>query len=368
MDGKVTEGKVTLHRVAQRAGVSRATASMILNNNAADRFMEETQRKVRQAAQELNYEPRARQAAPPESRRMLTWLHPRPLSRMDRRHTYDGEILDSIIEAAHEHGWHVAVSNGIANVDDMHAYLERMGKDSSDALMLAGDLDPQVLACAASSGLPAVYVCHSANKFDGIHGVYADNFQGGTLAAAHLLDLGHQRFMVVGRRSRSYIRQRIAGFNDELAHRGLGEENIVLCDPESGDFDTIMDQATARTPTATAVFIASGDDTMLTFAWIKRRAIRVPQTLSIVGYDDWPENTLVTPPLTTVANARKPLGQIAFRRLMELSRHPDTPPAGLMVPTNLITRESTGPVTPDTSDTPGALVTRGTPVTLGSGE
>ncbi len=334
--------KVTLGEVAKRAGVSPATVSLILSNTAPDRFRSSTRKRVRQAAAELRYEPRVkRNMAPPTRGKLVSWLHPLPLNELDRQISYAGDILASVIDAAHQEGWHIAVGNGFGDVGDVRHYLETTCRGTVDALMLAGDLDPAILEYVGSQAVPAVYIHDTTHVCPSMNGIYADNFQGGRIAARHLLDLGHERFLAVGRRSRGYIRQRIIGFQEPLYDRQLDESHVVWCDPDQPDFEEAMKRAADPAGPITAAFIASGDDVMRVMAVVKKMGIRVPEQLSIVGYDDWPEAALIHPPLTIVANSRKKLGHLAFRRLTELCNQSSTGPLSILAPTELIVRAST---------------------------
>jgi LacI family transcriptional regulator len=321
--------------------------SLILSNTAPDRFRSTTRKRVRQAAAELRYEPRIKRAGATAVRgKLLSWMHPSPLNKLDRQISYDGDILASVIEAAHQEGWHVAVGNGFSSVADVQQYLNTHSRSTVDALILAGDLDPAILEYVGTQNLPAIYIHDTTRVSSAVHGIYADNLQGGRVAAKHLLDLGHRRFLVVGRRSRGYIRQRISGFQEPLLDRRLDESHVTWCDLDQPDFEESMARALESAGGITAVFVASGDDTMRVMAFMKRHAISIPEQLSLIGYDDWPESAMVKPPLTIVANSRKVLGELAFRRLLELSNQPGTPPVSILAPTELIVRASTAPPRP----------------------
>jgi|GEM_PF-6034848 len=335
--------KPTLSHVASEAGVSKATVSKILNGtDEAENFAEPTRRRVHQAARQLGYRPRQRRTASRRPR-LVSFLHPRDLTTFDMKATYDGEILSTIIEQGNDRHWHISLTSGMADTARAINYIDRCMDEQVDGLVLCGNLDASVIDHVAKVHAPAVYICDTTSIYDQVHGVYADNFQGGRLAARHLMDLGHQRFICVRTEGREYQLQRIDGFREQVRRQGFDEEHVQTCTFESLERGHAeLDRLLAMKKPATALFITAGDVVPDVYAYIHKRKIGIPGQLSMIGYDDYPLNESIRPPLTTVANSRRNIGTVAFKKLLEVIEDPRLPPTTTLVPSNLVTRESTG--------------------------
>jgi LacI family transcriptional regulator len=175
--------------------------------------------------------------------------------------------------------------------------------------------------------------------------VDSDNLSGARAAAEHLLSLGHRRIaMLTGRPDLLSAQLREQGFRQAMAAAGVAvEEELVRL----GSYDpgTAGEQAAALLAgpdRPTAVFAANDLSAIATIEVAHRMGLRVPQDLSVVGFDDIPEATRCTPMLTTVEQPIREMGRRAVELLIGLIRGESEPQAThVMLPTRLVVRAST---------------------------
>ncbi|RMF98945.1 MAG: transcriptional regulator [Planctomycetota bacterium] len=174
--------------------------------------------------------------------------------------------------------------------------------------------------------------------------VYVDNVDGGYQAARHLIELGHRRIALIqGHHHHSDAADRHAGFRQALRDAGICEDPALICDgdfsPEAGVI--AVERLVSQNAPFTAIF-AMND--MMAFGArlaLDRHAIAVPQRVSLVGFDDQMEAAFMTPPLTTVRQPAREMGECAAKGMIELlAGRPFTPQC---MRTQLVARESTAP-------------------------
>jgi LacI family transcriptional regulator len=176
--------------------------------------------------------------------------------------------------------------------------------------------------------------------------VGSNNWNGGLLAARHLLELGHRRIAVIaGPRDVLCSQARLAGF------RSAHEEAGIEVDPELvryGNFyvDAGYEHGLAlldRAAAPTAVFAGSDLQAMGVLRAARRLGLRVPEDLSVVGYDDVPMATWVGPALTTINQPLSKMAGAATRMLLEMAGGADLSTSRIDLVTELVVRESTAP-------------------------
>jgi len=201
----------------------------------------------------------------------------------------------------------------------------------ADDLQPGGLLPPIVMACEWIEGLarPKILI---------------DNVAGARLAIAHLVRLGHRRIgHLLGPEGNVLARARAKGVREELA-----EWNLVIR-PDwflAGDFSlrsgrTCATDWCAMPDRPTAVFCASDEMACGFIGEVQRRGFRVPQDVSVVGFDDIELVAHITPALTTICQPRRLIGETAARVLLDLIAGNDPEPIDTILPVDLIDRKST---------------------------
>jgi DNA-binding LacI/PurR family transcriptional regulator len=173
-------------------------------------------------------------------------------------------------------------------------------------------------------GFPVVVVAHHPHEIN-VPAVVADNYAGGALVGRHLAGLGHTRVAFIGDCAASTVRARLEGYRDALAEAGvvLPRGRVVDITPEDllADWTEMVRQAAdgllggAERPTA--VFCSCDAVARACYRACGALGLRIPQDVSLVGFDDDPLAEWLSPPLTTVRQPFTEMGQAAMRVLQE---------------------------------------------------
>lgn len=338
--------RVTSQDVAKLAQVSRTTVSFVLNNVEGVRIPPETRQRVLDAARQLNYHPDA------TGRRLVTGkTHVIGLvvSQSPDRVAVDAfllQVMHGLHQAAQQHRYHILFHAQEPGQTQLYTNLIR--ERHVDGIVLSGPrTDDTELVKLHHEGVPIMLMGqlpHSDIPF-----VDADNAGGARQAVEHLLDLGHTRVGIITNAPLTYTasRDRLAGYQAALRARGLRPLKRLV---RTGDFTEASGEAAMHsllqvTPRPTAVFVASDVVALGALRAIKAHGLRVPDDLSLVGFDDVPAAAYVEPPLTTVRLPAYAIGWGAAERLLRLIAGEELDQPGVLLETELIVRSSTGPVT-----------------------
>ncbi|QIZ99475.1 LacI family DNA-binding transcriptional regulator [Leifsonia sp. PS1209] len=325
--------------VARVAGVSRQTVSRVMNEHPSIR--DETRMRVLAAMEELRFRPN-------RAARMLTTARSMTIGVLaSSASTLFGPAssIDAVEKAARDAGYFVTVAHvADTTAEEVDAALEHLAAQAVDGIVVVAPERPVVDALrSAAPGVP--FVTLHGSQEPGEDGVVVDQFAGARLAVRHLLDLGHRRIAhLAGPAEWEEAAARQRGFTAELAVDGL--EGIVT---EPGDWTSASG---ARIGAAlfdgsggdgvTAVF-SSNDQMALGLLHVLRESgRRVPEDVSVIGFDDIPEAAYFAPPLTTVRQDFRELGRRCVARLLGEIAASAAPPLAAPIAPTLVLRASTG--------------------------
>lgn len=342
----------TLKDVAERAGVSVTTVARVLHDNGY--VSGSTRGLVAAALAESGYQinvmaQRLRKQRSAEIGHILDSISPNPF--------FAGVALGSE-QAAVEHGCTVLFHNTHGDADLERAGVEALLQRRVEAILFTTVTDERNVELALSAGVPVVQVERVSDV--ATHAVTVDNYRGAFDATEHLLKLGHRRVACLGvdpdlRAARGTAphrrvveRERLSGYYDAMRSFGLPiDDDFVTLGPSYYDVPATraavrrwLQLPLARRPTAifaTCDIMAAG---ILQEAHVCQ--LRVPDDLSLVGFDDTYASHL-TPPLTTVQQPMAELGRTAVRLAMTSRSNGLTSPLRERLTTQLIVRESTAP-------------------------
>ncbi|MFK5633964.1 MULTISPECIES: LacI family DNA-binding transcriptional regulator [unclassified Ornithinimicrobium] len=332
MDGHA--GRVTMYDVARHAGVSHQTVSRVINGAA--HVAPPTKERVREAMRLLGYRPSAsaRNLAARRSRAVgvVTFIGP---------YFGPGSTLLSIEVAARSHGYsaHISSLAGLGPVD-ARAALEDLLQRDVEGLMVVAPTDEQaeLVASVLPHELPVLAL---EARLTGRPLVASDNELGGALAAEHLITLGHTRIgHAAGPLDWSEARLRTVGWE-----RVLREHELEPGPRVDGDWSARSGYEAGVVLAGSgvsAVFAANDQMALGLLTALHERGIRVPEDISVVGYDNTPDSGWYFPPLTTVEQEFREVGAVGITQLLALVEGRPVE-AQTFVPPALVVRRSTAP-------------------------
>jgi LacI family transcriptional regulator len=333
----------TISDVANRAGVSVATVSRVLNGNYP--VAEPTRARVMVAVHDLGYiaNAHARALIKSTSGTVGVILH-------DVSDPYFAEIVRGIQEVADRHGKLVVLCSSLRDPSREITYIELLRAQRVDAIILTSGYveDDEFLAALheQARGLRAqggrLVLCGQYPVR--APAVIPDNAGGAFRITSHLLQLGHRRIAhLTGPPSFSTTDDRLRGYEGALASFGLTPDPDLVA---AGDFSrdgayasclTLLNRGIAFS----AMFAANDIMAIGALAAFRERGIEVPRDISLVGFDDIPISRDLTPPLTTVAVPMAEIGRRAMLLTLEPSPISEAP---VRIPTEIVVRQSTLPV------------------------
>jgi len=329
---------MNIYDVARLAGVSLSTASKALNGRKD--VKEATRQRVVEVARRIDYHPShlARGLASRRTGNLGLVALRRPQDTIIVNPFYS-RVIEGVEEECMARGVNMLFSVQPYAADGRPLIPKMVREKSVDGLLLLGAMPRGFLEGMARCGIPALGVdCFSLGA--AISTVLADNAQGASLAASHLASLGH-RFvgMLGGPAGDLAFAQRRDAFLSACLGLGL---QVRLVEPP-GDYaasEPAWKQAMLEGPRPTAVFCANDDHAFHLTRQCQAAGIRVPEDISIVGFDDVELACYFHPPLTTVRVPKREMGAQAVQRLMGLIDKPQEPPQSQVLPVSLVLRES----------------------------
>lgn len=322
---------VTVAYIAESAGVSVPTVSKVLNGRSG--VSDATRARVEKLINKYGYH------KPPGSRRQkIVELVFRELESM-----WGVEILRGVEEVASRNRIGVMVSK-LGLHDSKAAMDETAGRRPQCVLSVSWLSDAERDRLAANS-IPYVVFDPIDDVPDGVPYVAATHFRGGQSAARHLIDLGHRRIAMISGPDHAFCLARMAGYRSALEVAGLpvDPELIVRMQLTREDGHAAAAELLTRPDRPTAIFTANDLQALGVYQAAREAGLRIPEDLSVVGYDDVPVTAWVDPPLTTVHQPLTEMAAAATELALTLGRGEKIPQLGLEIATHLVVRESTAP-------------------------
>jgi LacI family transcriptional regulator len=329
------EGRATLETVAAAAGVSLATVSKVLNERAD--VSAATRARVQRLLDQYKYVPPGRPMVRrfAQRRRLIDLV----FTALDGPYTV--EILRGVTSSTID----VVVSSMPDPTESRPWSSELASAGRSGAIIVASELTPLDQRVLAHAHVPYVLI-DPAGKLPEpeVATVGATNWAGGLSAARHLLELGHRRVAVIGGPVAMLCsRARIDGYCAALTSAGVKVDPSLI---RSGNFRHIGGYQAARElfelpEPPTAIFAGSDEQAFGVAEAARVTGWRIPDHLSVVGFDDLPVSRWMSPPLTTVRQPLAEMGRTAAEMLLTMIDGRDPHGRRIELATELIVRSST---------------------------
>jgi LacI family transcriptional regulator len=330
-----SEQRVTIATIAKAAGVSVPTVSRVLNGRTD--VSAETRDRIESLLREHDYRPRnSRQ--PIQAGLIDLVFH-------DLDSPWAVELIRGVEEVTHAAGVGTVVSAVHRRTAPTRQWLQNLRSRASDGVILViSDGGGPVSAELRRLNVPMVIIDPAGGTAADVPTIGATNWAGGRTATEHLISLGHTRIgLVEGPRNLLCSRARLDGYRAALESAGIPVDRALV---EPGDFRHEAGFAAGarlldRDAPPTAIFASSDQMALGVYEAARLRGIRVPDELSVVGFDDLPEARWSAPPLTTIRQPLADMGGLAARTVLRLSRGEPIETPRVELATELMAREST---------------------------
>jgi DNA-binding LacI/PurR family transcriptional regulator len=328
--------KYTLQQIAQRAGVSVATVSRIVNGTA--RVSRDIQGRVRRAAQELGID-----LSETNKSKTIAFV----LGNREMLHPFHSHILLGAEDCCRARGWDLLFLSfqyaPHVPPRELHLPQVMMRRDVARAVILAGTNYDNLLAALAHRD--AVFAALGNNivgeyRPEGYDVIYSDDVLGGHEMTRYLQSLGHTYIWFVGNTRLPWYARCYQGYCEAMKEAGLTPRLAGL---DSGDEQEIGYLCTksilARREKVTAIFAGTDPTAQGVYRAAAERGLRIPQDLSVTGCNDTYGGVL-HPPLTTIHEYPEQLGKQLVEMVLRRIADPDLAPQQVTLPTSLVKRES----------------------------
>lgn len=334
--------RVTSSDVAKLAGISRTTVSFVLNNVAGVNISEPTRQAVIDAARQLNYHPDEAALSLVSGKSRTIGL----VLRQSHEQVFADAFLPQVIlgmgQATEKRGFHIMVVP-LAPDDNSSNYTSLIHRNRVDGIVLSGPRsDDKEVVELYKSGVPIMLMGQLPGSE--IPVVDINTVDGANKVIKHLVDLGHRDIAMISNAPFEYTsaQQRLTGYRNALEDANIIYETQKV---KAGNFTpasgfTAMEELLSYSSRPSAVFVASDVVALGAIQAAKRAGLRIPQDISIVGFDDIPLAAYFDPALTTIRLPAYALGWAVGDRLTALIQGEQLMNHELFMDTDLVIRES----------------------------
>jgi LacI family transcriptional regulator len=336
--------KTTIREVARAAGVGIGTISRVLNSSSQVSW--KTRARVLDAIRRLGFRPNAQARRILKQRsEMVCFL----LSNRDFLHPFHARILQGVESYASGLKQHVLFAalhylpRTPSEKIDLPPVLQERGL--IDGVILAGTIYPNLLRRMENIQMPYVALSNNVMGMEDVQQfdqVGFDDLNGTLHATRYLISSGHRRIVFAGDVSYPWLRRRFEGYRQGMREKKLKPVLVTVRNVRAfGDFgqESAGRILSLRSrPTA----VVTGNDEIAYGLWraLCRRGIKVPDEISLIGFDDREEAVLMDPPLSTVRVHKEEIGETCMKMLLERLHHPQMAFSQRVLPTELIVRGS----------------------------
>ncbi|MGC3980453.1 MAG: LacI family DNA-binding transcriptional regulator [Steroidobacteraceae bacterium] len=330
----IKQEKLGIKEVAAETGFSIATVSRALQQ--PERVTSKTRKVIEDAVRRLGYKPNA------QARNLRTAKTKLIIALVpDISNPFYAEVIRGIEQVAHERRYSLLLGDTQHNVAREQAYADILEARQADGLIT---LIPHIPKIRVDGPLPVVNACECV-KDRAINSIGVDNVKGAVMAVDHLVSLGHRRIaFIAGPIDSPLTVDRKHGYDLALKKAGL------KIDPDltmSGNFSiesglSATEQLIASKLKFSAIFCCNDEMAIGAIGALKAHGLRIPQDVSVIGFDDIRFARYCDPALTTVAQPKLQLGREATGMLLDILVNGHTTVVKKILPTDLIVRDSTG--------------------------
>ncbi|KUP04931.1 LacI family transcriptional regulator [Bacillus coahuilensis p1.1.43] len=308
----------TIKDIAKEAGVSVTTVSRALNGYSD--VNETTRKKILKVAKQLNYSPNTLARSLVMNKSKTIGLLVSGLNRASSKDNFTFEVLSGVNQAVSDTDYDLVLFSTTSTKQREKTYSQLCKERRVDGVIIQGiRTDDPYLKEVVESDIPCVLIDIPIQS-DRVSFVTTDNVIGAQKAVTHLLELGHRRIAMINGHEFAFVSQeRLEGYKIALSQAGIEYDPSLVI---NGDFDEDKAEEVAglllkEHQDVTSIFCASDLMALGVLKQIQRFGKKVPEDLSLIGYDDIILSSYVTPPLSTVSQNKFKLGYEAAKLLIK---------------------------------------------------
>lgn len=328
---------MTIEEIAQLAGVTKTTVSRVLNNKPD--VKKDTREKILKIIAENDFQPNAfAKAFSLQKSHSIGLIIPYEADYIFSNPFYI-EVMRGVSTEVNNRGYYLSIC-----YPKDHNYVDMYKQKRVDGyiLMSPGSFHTHIIESLKEVKAPFVSTAQIQDYKDMIS-VDVDNYKGGRMLTEYLVGLGHKKIAYIGKLSVTSSTDRLHGYQDTLKENGIGLNDKLIKISKPGTSHSgydIMKELLNENKDITAVFAASDVMTGGVIKAIKEMGLRVPEDISVVGFDDIPNSEYADPPLTTIKQPAFEKGVQATKMLIDLIEE-GIEPVSKILDLELIIRKST---------------------------
>ena len=307
---------VTIKDIAKLANVSITTVSRVINNKS-EGVSEETRNRILQLVKELGYQPNAiARGLVTKKTKTIGLIIP------DISNPFFPDLARGVEDSAHIYGYNVFLCNTDDNLEKESEYINALKEKYVDGIIFTSSSIPkhEHIMELVKSGIPIVIMDRRVDSED-IYGVFLDNYEGGYIATKHLIDLGHKKIgCITGPLYTKSAKERLEGYKKALVENGMDVDERLIFEGDykinSGIIGT--EKLLGNNENVTAIFACNDLMAYGAYKTIRSYGYKIPDDISIVGFDDIQLSQILEPQLTTIKQPAYDMGLTAARMLIKL--------------------------------------------------
>lgn len=345
---------ITIADVARKAGVSKQTVSRVINDKPD--VAPQTRERIKAIIKSMGYSP------DPIARSMKGSTHTLGCITPNLSDYNFSSIVQAAQTEASRNGFLIFTGSAPSEIDVLPLLNEMMGRRVDGFLVINPRDDHRYrhLLPLIDAKVPIVYIKNSPIE-ELVSAVCLDDFTGGLIATQYLVSLGHTSIVIIlGPENEECSRDRLAGYRKGLSDAGLQEDQRLIL---QGDWSAESGKSTVKKlldyqVSFSAIFAQNDRMALGAMRALRDKGLRIPEDVSVIGYDDLPLTAYFDPPLTTIRQPIEKFGQIGAQLLIETINKPGIEPKVVRLDPQLVVRETCAPLK-SKSDQPSFMFSAG---------
>jgi LacI family transcriptional regulator len=326
-------GHHTIEDIARMANVSISTVSRVMNNSAP--VSKATRDKIMKIIKTTNFRPNGLARGLRKTSRTIGLLVP------DIRNLFFIEVINGIEDVLNQNGYSAFLCNTNWDSEKEKHYIELMVERRVEGLVVMSTFFDESVIKNLPSGINTVSI---QNGIKGIDSVYCKDQEGSRNATEYLISLGHRRIAFLGFKNiENSLNNRIQGYREAFSSHGMpcDDQYILFCDPGKNAGYDVTQRLFDLQEQPTAIIAIHDQMVPNIYRALAERGLSVPHDISVIGFDNTILSEWIHPRLTTVAQPNYDIGKAAAELLIDRISTDRKMTKEILLPTQLIIREST---------------------------